>query len=472
MGGAFYARYGEGSVMRLKRVRDVTFIAAVIALALTCGATAAVSPQTGLRAEPAAIYLSHVHSDDPYSIAQCQAALQISCYVPSQVEQAYGLTSLYAKGITGKGARIVLIVAYGSPTISSDLAQFDAAAGLPAPWLDVVRPDGPMPAYHAGNTEMMGWAGETTLDVEWAHAIAPGAGIVLVEAPDDSAGALMNVVRYAIGHRLGDVISQSWGFAEPTLSSQFMAAEHAVYGVSVRERETVIAAAGDQGASGYLKSGKGFYSYPVTNWPATDPDVTAVGGTNLNLGPAGNRLSPDTAWNDSYSSAVNSLISLASAPTPIATGGGLSTVFPRPSYQAASSVERVVHGRRGIPDISMAASCSGSVEVYQSYDGAATGWNEVCGTSESAPIFAGVVALAVQLAGHPLGLINPAIYKLAADHAAGIVPVTSGNNSVAFTQHGKTVVVHGYYARHGYSLVAGVGTINAAFFVPELARTA
>jgi subtilase family serine protease len=417
------------------------------------------------------IYLNHLHSSDPYTIAQCQAVLQVSCYLPSQVQQAYDLTSLYSRGVTGKGTRIVLIEAYGSPTISSDLAQFDAAAGLPAPWLDVVRPDGAMPAYRPGNADMVGWAGETTLDVEWAHAVAPGAGIVLVEAPDDSPASLMKVVQYAIGHRLGDVISQSWGFAEPTLSSRFMAAEHAVYAASVRERETVVAAAGDQGASGYLESGKGFYGYPVTDWPATDPDVTAVGGTKLDLGPAGNRLWPDTAWNDSYSSAVNFLISLGGAPNPIATGGGLSTVFRRPSYQDAGTVERVVGGSRGIPDISMIASCSGSVEVYQTFGGAVTGWNEVCGTSESAPMFAGIVALAAQLAGHPLGLINPAIYKLAADRAAGIVPVTSGNNSVAFTQDGKTVSVHGYYARHGYSLVSGVGTIDAADFVPELASS-
>lgn len=478
--------------MRLKQVRDVRSMATACVLALTCGAAAvaggpaagsaagsaalpgpAVSSAAGVLARPAAIYLNHVNADAPYTAAQCQAVLRISCYVPSQVQQAYGLPSLYAKDITGKGTRIVLIEAYGSPTIGNDVAQFDAVSGLPAPWLDIVQPVGKVPAYDSGNAGMTGWAGETTLDVEWAHAIAPGAGIVIVEAPNDSPASMMKAVRYAIDHRLGDVISQSWGYAEPALGSRYLKDEHAsVYAASVRERVTVIAAAGDQGASGYMESGNSFYQYPVTSWPATDPDVTAVGGTTLNLGSAGNRLSPDTAWNDSYSSAVNFLLTLDSPPSPIATGGGRSSDFRRPSYQDAKSVAHVVRGSRGVPDIAMSASCSGSVEVYQSYAGALAGWNEVCGTSESAPIFAGIVALAAQLAGHPLGLINPAIYKLAAAHAAGIVPVTSGNNSVAFIQGGKTVTVHGYYTGHGYSLVTGVGTIDAAYFVPELARRA
>jgi subtilase family serine protease len=110
--------------------------------------------------------------------------------------------------------------------------------------------------------------------------------------------------------------------------------------------------------------------------------------------------------------------------------------------------------------------------VYQSFSGQAAGWYALCGTSEAAPLFAGIVALADQVAGHPLGLINPALYELAAEHVPGIVPVTSGDNSVSFTHGDRIRVVTGYQARTGYSLAAGLGTIDGQYFVPELARLA
>ena len=135
-------------------------------------------------------------------------------------------------------------------------------------------------------------------------------------------------------------------------------------------------------------------------------------------------------------------------------------------------VSGVTGAHRGVPDISMSAACTGAINVYQSFGGQAAGWYVLCGTSEAAPLFAGVVALADQVAGHPLGLINPALYQLAAQHAPGIVNVTSGNNSVSFTHGGRTRVVTGYRARPGYSLAAGLGTVNAQYFVPELARLA
>jgi subtilase family serine protease len=109
------------------------------------------------------------------------------------------------------------------------------------------------------------------------------------------------------------------------------------------------------------------------------------------------------------------------------------------------------------------------VDTYGTFGGQAAGWTPTCGTSEATPLFAGIVALADQMAGHSLGLINPALYTLAAEGAAGIVPVTSGNNTVSFTQGGSKHTVRGFTAGKGYDLVTGVGTVNALFFVPELA---
>jgi len=120
----------------------------------------------------------------------------------------------------------------------------------------------------------------------------------------------------------------------------------------------------------------------------------------------------------------------------------------------------------------MSAACDGSVDTYGSFGGAPPGWSPTCGTSEATPLFAGIVALADQVAGHPLGLINPALYQLSATGAPGIVDVTSGNNTVSFSQGGHEDTVHGYSAQKGYNLASGVGTINAYYFVSELARAA
>jgi subtilase family serine protease len=198
--------------------------------------------------------------------------------------------------------------------------------------------------------------------------------------------------------------------------------------------------------------------------------VTAVGGTRLNLEANGNHNSADTVWNDTYSRTANQLVNGNNGPNPLAGGGGKSVIFGRPSYQ--SGVRGVVGSHRGVPDISMSAACTGAVNVFQGFGGQPPGWYALCGTSEAAPLFAGIVALADQVAGHPLGLINPALYKLASEHAPGLVRVLSGNNTVSFRQRGRSYTVRGFGARAGYNLATGLGTVNARSFVTELARLA
>ena len=205
-------------------------------------------------------------------------------------------------------------------------------------------------------------------------------------------------------------------------------------------------------------------------WPASDPLVTGVGGTQLQLDTNGNRTAPDQVWNDTYNTALQNVFFGDSGPNPLATGGGESSVFPRPTYQFG--VAGVVGQHRGVPDISMSGACSGLVDTYQTFPGEPPGWYVSCGTSESSPLFAGIVALADQVAHHSLGLINPALYVLSAAHAPGLVDVTSGNNTVGFTQNGQNYTVPGDSAGPGYDMASGVGTVNAALFVPELAWTA
>jgi len=433
--------------------------------------------QAGVIITPGVRHFRRESRQGPSTTAQCEQLIQIACYNPAQVQQAYHLPALYSRGITGKGATIVIVDPYGSPTIAGDLRTFDRAEGVPSPpSLRIIRPAGKVPAYNPNNANMVGWASETTLDVEYAHTIAPGAKILLVETPGGgSAGTvsmpqIVTAEQYVIRHRLGDVISQSFVATEQAIGSAGIRSLRGAYLAAYSARVTVLAGSGDSGATGYESNQRSYYTYPVTSWPASDPLVTAVGGTRLNLDASGNRNSADTVWNDTYSQTANQLVNGNNGPNPLAGGGGKSVIFGRPSYQSA--VRGVVGAHRGVPDISMSAACTGAVNVYQGFGGQSAGWYALCGTSEATPLFAGIVALADQVAGHPIGLINPALYRLAAEHAPGIVSVRSGNNTVSFRQGGRSRTVHGYSARSGYNLAVGVGTVNAQYFVAELARLA
>jgi subtilase family serine protease len=411
---------------------------------------------------------------NPPTTADCEKAYKVVCYQPAQIRQAYDLAPLYARGVTGRGTTIVIVDSFGSPTIRHDLTMFDQAFGLPAPpKFTISQPVGRVPRYDPANSDMVGWAGETTLDVEYAHAIAPGASILLVETPvSETEGVhgfpqIIKAEQYVVRHHLGDVISQSFSATEQTFPSQAaIQALRGAYQLAARNHVTVLAASGDSGAADVKLDETTYYPFPVTSWPDSDPLVTAVGGTQLHVTATGKPAAP-TVWNDTYNQAANVFAVGNAGPNPLASGGGRSVLFGRPGYQ--DGVKNVVGGQRGVPDISMSAACDGSVDTYGTYGGAPAGWSPSCGTSEATPLFAGIVALAAQVAGHPLGPVNPALYRLAAAHARGIVDVTKGDNTVSFTQGGKRRTVRGFTARPGYDLATGVGTVDAAYFVGELA---
>ncbi len=416
----------------------------------------------------------------PLSPAECVATFTVPCYGPDQVQTAYNEQPLFNSGITGKGQTIVIVDSFGSPTIQADLAVFDAQYNLPAPpSFKIIQPAGKVPTWDPTDANGdVGWAGETTLDVEWAHSMAPGANILLVETPvaetEGTAGLpqIVQAENYVINHHLGQVISQSFGATEGTFPSvASIAGLRSAYFNALRNHVTVLAATGDAGATDYSNAaGTLLYTHRAVDWPSTDPLVTAVGGTQLALLDDGSRTQPDQVWNDSSNYALNYVFFGTPGPEALATGGGKSAVFARPWYQ--NSVAGVTGSQRGVPDISMSAACSGLVDTYQSFPGQPSGWYYDCGTSEATPLFAGIVALADQSAGHSLGLINPALYTLSAERAPGLVDVTSGNNTVSFTQDNSLVTVKGFNAGPGYDLASGVGTVNAALFVPELAQAA
>jgi subtilase family serine protease len=434
-------------------------------------------PSALVHLRPGIVKPAIARSTKALSLAQCEAMYKIACYGPGQLQQAYGLKKLYSKGIDGRGQTIVIVDPFGSPTIQNDLKVFDSTYKLPAPpSLKVIQPAGKVAPYDPTNGDMVGWAGETTLDVEYAHSMAPKAHILLVETPvseDEGTSGFPQIVKaetYVIDHHLGGVISQSFSATEETFpSKQSLLNLRGAYIDAAKKHVTVLTASGDDGASD-ATSGPDNYTKPVTSWPDSDPLVTGIGGTQLHLNAKGDRVKADTAWNDTYSVATNQFIFGDNGPNPISSGGGKSIIFNRPGYQ--NGVRNVVGKQRGVPDISMSGACNGAVNAYQSFGGQTPGWYQVCGTSEATPLFSGIVALADQVAHHPIGLINPALYALSALRAAGIDDVTSGNNTVSFTQGGKLVTVKGFPARKGYDLVTGVGTINGAWFVPELARLA
>ena len=409
------------------------------------------------------------------SQANCVAFGYYRCYTPAQVQAAYDLAPLYRHAITGRGETIVIVDSFGSPTIKRDLAVFDKQFGLPAPpSFKIITPAGKIPKWNPGDSDMTGWGGETTLDVEYAHTIAPGAGIVLVETPvSETEGVtgfpqIVEAENYVLKHRLGGVISQSFSATEETFTglgqlSRYHLRSAYVRAAGEKDGPTVLAASGDSGVADVGLNGVTYYTRRVTSWPDSDPLVTGVGGTELVAGKGGTYRS--VAWNDTYNS------HLGGGTDPYASGGGLSVLFARPSYQ--DGVKNVVGGARGVPDVSMSGACSSPVFTYQSFpqEGTPAGWYPSCGTSEATPEFAGIVALADQVAGHALGLINPVLYRLSQEKAPGIVPVTSGTNTVTFVQGtpAKAYTLKGFRAQAGYSLVDGVGTVNAWYLAYELA---
>jgi len=252
-----------------------------------------------------------------------------------------------------------------------------------------------------------------------AHTIAPGASIVL---------AVTGVETF------------------PSVAS--LTALSSVYKLAEQRGVSVVDATGDNGATSNELDPSKLYARPVVDWPASDPLVIAVGGTDVPLNASGHPVREPQAWSGS--------------------SGGVSSVFGRPGWQAG--VEAIAGSHRGLPDISMAASCPPAAEIYATPRiPAVSGLDAVCGTSVSAPMFAGLVALADQLAGHRLGLLNPTIYRLGEAHAPGIVDVTTGDNATRVLTDNGSVLVKGYSAKKGYDLVSGWGTVDGRNFVPELA---
>jgi hypothetical protein len=351
----------------------------------------------------------------------------LSIFTPAQIRHAYGFDQVAFGSFRGDGSgqMIAIVDAYDDPRIASDLHTFDQTFGLADPTLTKATPQG-LPATNAG------WALEISLDVEWAHATAPGAKILLVEAKTSSLSNLLGAVDYARTQPGVSVVSMSWGLSEAYLSSSFEASMNihfttpAGHGGGV----TFVAASGDDG---------GIYG---PDWPAVSPNVLSVGGTSLNLDSQGNYLS-ESGWSDS--------------------SGGFSNFIPEPSYQR--SVQN--SGVRTTPDVAMVADPNSGLYVYTTVSqGGYTGFFQVGGTSAGAPIWSGLVAIADQ--GRALEGTTTAT-KSSLDGGTDTLPAVYRISSSDF--HDVTTGGNAYYsAGPGYDLVTGRGSPKANLVIADLVK--
>ena len=380
------------------------------------------------------------------------------CYGPDQIRAAYDVQPLLAAGITGAGKTIVIVDAYQSPTIESDLAQFDAVWNIPAPpHFRIIAPDGLTP-FVGTDPNQLGWSSEISLDVEWAHAIAPGANIDLVLAKSNQDADILSVTEYAVRHRLGDVITQSFGEGETCMDPQLLSRQHRVFGQAVQKGITLFASAGDLGSAQPTCDGKSVFKSAST--PASDPNVTAVGGTNLSADAASGAYHSESVWNDEFG----------------AGGGGFSTIFERPDYQSGAQHDS---SHRGVPDVTyngdvrggVLAAWSAGCGIIVDCGPAGVAFFIFGGTSAGSPQWAGIIALADQKYGHRLGAINDSLYDIAVSeegYGRAFHDVTAGNTSCTILVCG--ISVEGFSARAGWDAASGLGSPQVAALVDLLLR--
>jgi len=430
-----------------------------------------VNPQT----QPAGAPTNHV-----FGCQTDRGPNAIVCYSPQQIDTAFSINDLHNDGITGKGHTIVIIDAYQNPAMQADLAAFDQTFGLPTPDFVQVAPDGLTP-FNPTDPNQVGWASEIALDVQWSHAIAPGAKIELVLAKSNQDADILSVTKWAVDHNVGDIISQSFGENENCVDPKLLKQEHAAFKEATAKHITIFASSGDQGAAQQTCDGNSWVQ--VASSPASDPLVTAVGATELFAAPAcrdpvtleeipcPEPAPPAGTYN--HEIALNEPPGLFTAGS-FSTGGGYSDLYTRPDYQVGLPNSR--DGKRGVPDVAFTgsinhgvlASCAvcagGSTPVFFIFGG----------TSVGSPCWAGLAALADQLAGHRLGFISEAIYKIGKNdewYAKAFHDTTVGNNTVQEPDVTNTLVtVQGFNATTGWDATTGWGTPKADSFIPLLVQ--
>ena len=384
-------------------------------------------------------------------------------YDATQLRAHYGLTGPVSRGLDGSGQTIGIVVAYGSPFIVSDVNTYSTILGLPqlgASNFRLIAPLGAVSTYDPG------WSAETTIDVSMAHAIAPGAKIVLLVAPSNATDDLVNTFEYAVEHQLADVVSMSFGEAELGSDGSdeeawgLATAEAAAYGIGVNVSS---GDSGDNGAGTPLGA-------PST--PSDSAYVTAVGGTTLSLPTAEGRRDVGWGWQSTYPN-TNRLVKTklqVGAGEAVGAGGGESVYFGKPFWQDALPGQ----GRQ-TPDISAIADpLTGADLVLTVEDGdyLVQVVTVAGGTSVASPVFAGISALANQRAGERIGQVAPLLPGLQGTAIKDILPLTSQDPKMMATLNGKPLSTPDVTPDALALLPEGVDDIEQIFVVrPILSMT-
>jgi subtilase family serine protease len=428
-----------------RRAVALAAAAAVAVLATACSGSSAPSSADSRPSTPAS---------SP-GLADCLTASR--CYAPRPFRVAYGIQPLLDAGVDGRGQTVVLVEYTATPAapptvtdIRQDLADFDARFGLPPARIQVLR-------AMAGSGSPWLADGEEVADTEMVHAVAPDATIrelmvkpADVPTPAEFAAKFSTALRTAAGD--GDVILWPHEYGENLFTSAEAATINSALEYAAARHATVVAGSGDGGAIA-TRRGK---SPPVreVSLPASDPLVLSAGGTTLTANRATGAYISETAWNTPIDG------------QPAASAGGFSHLFARPAYQDGVPG---IGAMRGVPDVAGDARPGDDMALAFTKPGGGYDVSSDGGTSTTGPFWAGLIALADQEAGHPLGFVNPAIYRIARGplYHKAFHDITTGNNTVVLG--GDTIT--GYQAGPGWDPVTGWGTPNAQVLIPLLARS-
>ncbi|MDP9117434.1 MAG: S53 family peptidase [Actinomycetota bacterium] len=447
-----------------------------------------VPPPAGFRnAQPCGAYYGQkIDTRDPAYAGQHLPYAPCG-YVPAQLRSAYGIDKLVRAGIDGRGQTIAIVDAFGSPTLYADAAEYARRNDpthplLPSQFSQIVAP--PTPGLEA-DCGAAGWYGEQTLDVEAAHGMAPGAHILYVGGTDCQDSSLDASVNYIVANRLADVVSNSYGDRGEDIPASDIMAFHQIAIEAALEGIGLNFSSGDSGDEAAN------IGQPEPDFSASDPLVTAVGGTSLGINAAGSRV-VETGWETGKSTLT---AGAWTPPSPGAylygSGGGTSRVFAEPSYQVgvvpdSLAAENQTGTNRGrvVPDISMVGDPNTGmlIGITQTFpDGTYYDQYRIGGTSLASPLFTGVVAVANQLTHADHGFLNPRLYSRTRSaairditHAQGGVVRVDYVNGVDATQGFKTsarafdfpnLTIH---TTPGYDNVTGLGVPNGAAFLALL----
>lgn len=395
-------------------------------------------------------------------VTNCVVSSPDMCHTPQVFRAAYGIQSLLDRGIDGRGETITVVAPAPDPNapppppgsnyppdttdIRQDLAAYDGEFGLPAARIEVVT-------ALAGSASPWAASDEEAGNFEILHTVAPAATLRVIMLPfpqvvqsgANAASGMLAALRLAVSHT--DVASMNWSVGEHYFTTAQVAHMNSILQWAAAHHVTVDAASGDTGASSDPYPPASGQFVKEVSLPASSPLVLGVGGTALTANLSTGAYIGETALH---------------GPGGGSSGGGFSDLYARPGFQDGVPGTSTT---RGVPDVSGAGGWGG-VPYVAAADGKAY-LTSLLGTSGSAPLWGGLLALANQYAHHHLGVVTPAIYHIARSPAyhQAFHDVTTGNNNLAF----NGVTITGYQAAPGWDPVTGWGSPNAQVLIPLLA---